>query len=471
MLANHSSEHFPFLDACEDTRHRTTFYSALGRIIGSETTESDSTKFNMFLAPLTRTLEALKHQMSSGISAHSAAGVRKAIVGVARDVRGILQSLTSKPSYALIFDWLYPDYVSVLISGVQMWYNDPAAAVPLLKCMTELVTNKNSRLQMHTSSPKGILLFRETSKMMVAYGERIVTISGVDPSQVYTLKYKGITAIFNMFKCALVGDYVNFGVFELYGDDALNRAFEIFFNLLVSVPHVDLIAYPKLCKAYYATLVAISRDHVPYLSRLDPHFFGYILFYTQLPLFVILASRCTNDYMNMVHRYISGSLLEGIKSTDVQICTQCCTSLDYLMTFTIVGLSKTKKDPAAVSLSQHFALNQDFLGQTLHYLFNLVMFEDCKNQWSVSRPLLGLLILQPAQFEAVRGKLIASLPSHKQPTYVTYFTALMTGVEENLTTKNRDKFTQNLAVFRRYIFKSSFFKLSKPHKKEENGQS
>lgn len=71
-------------------------------------------------------------------------------------------------------------------------------------------------------------------KVLVAYGERILAMGPLDPTQLYTHKYKGVTVCFTMLKCALLGDYVNFGVFQLYGDDALDSAFSVFFRLLVS---------------------------------------------------------------------------------------------------------------------------------------------------------------------------------------------------------------------------------------------
>eukprot|EP00039_Didymoeca_costata_P012095 m.173057 g.173057 ORF g.173057 m.173057 type:complete len:91 (+) comp15380_c0_seq6:2818-3090(+) len=80
----------------------------------------------------------------------------------------------------------------------------------------------------------------------------------------------GIDKVLN--RCALLGDYVNFGVFQLYGDDALDNAFGVFFRLLVTIPMQDLTEYPKLCKAYYALLVAIARDHVAYVGK-DANFF------------------------------------------------------------------------------------------------------------------------------------------------------------------------------------------------------
>ena len=35
----------------------------------------------------------------------------------------------------------------------------------------------------------------------------------------------------------------------------------------------------------------------------------------------------------------------------------------------------------------------EILQQMLATVLNIVMFEDCRNQWSMSRPLLGLILL------------------------------------------------------------------------------
>jgi len=44
-----------------------------------------------------------------------------------------------------------------------------------------------------------------------------------------------------MLKAALCGNYVNFGVFKLYGDDTLENALNIFVKLLLSIPLSDLM--------------------------------------------------------------------------------------------------------------------------------------------------------------------------------------------------------------------------------------
>lgn len=52
---------------------------------------------------------------------------------------------------------------------------------------------------------------------------------------------KGVVVCFSMLKAALSGNYVNFGVFRLYGDSALDDALGIFVKLLLSITQNDLL--------------------------------------------------------------------------------------------------------------------------------------------------------------------------------------------------------------------------------------
>ncbi len=44
-----------------------------------------------------------------------------------------------------------------------------------------------------------------------------------------------------MLRSALCGNYVNFGVLRLYGDQALDKALNMFIKLLVSIPLKNLL--------------------------------------------------------------------------------------------------------------------------------------------------------------------------------------------------------------------------------------
>lgn len=111
---------------------------------------------------------------------------------------------------------------------------------PVLKLFAELVQNRSQRLQFDASSPNGILLFREASKIICSYGNHILNVE-VPKDQIYPLKLKGISICFSMLKAALCGSYVNFGVFRLYGDEALDNALNTFVKLLLSIPQSDLL--------------------------------------------------------------------------------------------------------------------------------------------------------------------------------------------------------------------------------------
>ena len=79
----------------------------------------------------------------------------------------------------LIWDPRYPQFTPVLIRALELWYHDPNVTTPVLKLMTELMQNRSQRLHFGVSSPNGILLFRECSKVLVAYGKLTVVLYAV----------------------------------------------------------------------------------------------------------------------------------------------------------------------------------------------------------------------------------------------------------------------------------------------------
>jgi hypothetical protein len=76
-----------------------------------------------------------------------------------------------------MFTFSYPDYTPILIRAVEIWTHDPTVTTPVLKFFGELVQNRSQRLQFDVSSPNGILLFREISKLICCHGKngKIVT--------------------------------------------------------------------------------------------------------------------------------------------------------------------------------------------------------------------------------------------------------------------------------------------------------
>nr|XP_048684954.1 exportin-7 isoform X3 [Caretta caretta] len=305
----------------------------------------------------------------------------------------------------------------------RLWHRCSAQTLSMNK------KQKSQRLQFDVSSPNGILLFRETSKMITTYGNRILTLGEVPKDQVYALKLKGISICFSMLKAALSGSYVNFGVFRLYGDDALDNALQTFIKLLLSIPHSDLLDYPKLSQSYYSLLEVLTQDHMNFIASLEPHVIMYIL----------------------------SSISEGLTALDTMVCTGCCSCLDHIVTYLFKQLSRSTKKrttPLTQESDRFLHIMQqhpEMIQQMLSTVLNIIIFEDCRNQWSMSRPLLGLILLNEKYFSDLRNSIVNSQPPEKQQAMHLCFENLMEGIERNLLTKNRDRFTQNLSAFRREV--------------------
>ena len=86
---------------------------------------------------------------------------------------------------------------------------------------------------------------------------------------VHTFSFIGIRLMLNTLTCALSGNYVNFGVFDLYNDKALQNSFDLSLQVCLQIPIADVLAYVKLSKAYFAFLEVLFRNHLDVLSGLD----------------------------------------------------------------------------------------------------------------------------------------------------------------------------------------------------------
>ena len=91
-------------------------------------------------------------------------------MAIFRDLRGFIEPIQSRKNYLLFFHWFYPDYMPVLIKGVQALSPDPSTHV-LLKFLVEFVSNKSQRLSLDVSSANGVLLFRDASQILTIFGK------------------------------------------------------------------------------------------------------------------------------------------------------------------------------------------------------------------------------------------------------------------------------------------------------------
>ncbi|KAG7549683.1 Importin-beta N-terminal domain [Arabidopsis thaliana x Arabidopsis arenosa] len=414
IISNHTREQFPFLEEYRCSRSRTTFYYTIGWLIFME---DSLIKFKTSMEPLLQVFRTLE---SAPDSMFRTDAVKFALIGLMRDLRGIAMATSSRRSYGFLFDWLYPAHMPLLLRGISHWFDTPEVTTPLLKFMAEFVHNKTQRLTFDSSSPNGILLFREVSKLIVAYGSRILSLPNV--ADIYAFKYKGIWVSLTILSRALSGNYCNFGVFELYGDRALADALDIALKMTLAIPLADILAYRKLTKAYFGFVEVLCASHITFILKLD-----------------------TATFMHLV-----GSLESGLKGLDTSISSQCAIAVDNLASyyFNNITMGEAPSSPAAIRFAQHIADCPSLFPEILKTLFEIVLFEDCGNQWSLSRPMLSLILISEQIFSDLKAKILSSQPVDQHQRLSACFDSLMTDISRGLDSKNRDKFTQNLTLFR-----------------------
>ncbi|CAJ1967772.1 unnamed protein product [Sphenostylis stenocarpa] len=325
----------------------------------------------------------------------------------------------SRRTYGFLFYWLYPAHMPLLLKGITHYADIPEVTTPLLKFMAELVLNKTQRLNFEYSSPNGILLFREVSKLIVAYGSRILTLP--NKADMYTSKYKGISICLLILTRAMSGSFVNFGIFELYGDRALVDALDITVKMILSIPLADIFAFRKVAAAYFAFLDSLFSNHLSFVLSLDKTTFMHVV----------------------------GTLESGLKDSSEKISSQSAYAIDNLATFyfTHVTVGESVNSLAAHNVAGLTSDCAELFSRILKTLFEVVIFEDRGNQWTLSRAILSMMLISEEMFTNVKAQILSSYPPDQHQRLSLCFDKLMTDVSLSLDGKNRDKFTQNLTRF------------------------
>ncbi|PNX72181.1 exportin 7 [Trifolium pratense] len=178
----------------------------------------------------------------------------------------------------------------------------------------------------------------------------------------------------------------------------------------------------QLTRAYFAFLEVLFNSHISFILSLD-----------------------TNTFMHIV-----GSLESGLKGLDTNISSQCASAVDNLAGFYFnnITMGEAPNLPAAVNLARHIAECPTLFPEVLKTLFEILLFEDCGNQWSLSRPMLSLILINEKTFSDLKAQILSSQPMDHHQRLSLCFDKLMADVTLSLDSKNRDKFTQNLTIFR-----------------------
>ena len=94
------------------------------------------------------------------------------------------------------------------------------------------------------------------------------------------------------------------------------------------------------------------------------------------------------------------------------------------------------------AIAEHLQEQPELFPGLLNTLFEITLFQECANQWSLSRPMLTLILVNEQIYPQMQERIIQSRPASRQSTLRACLSKLMDDVQRNLDPKNRDKFTQ-----------------------------
>jgi len=427
ILSNHASPQFGFLaHSLQYGKYRTMYYHTLGKLLFMDIRDNKEA-FEKFMEPQGHILTSLWQQSCQNPQYLRQDSIKPALVGLCRDLRGIGLACSSCEPYSMLFDWLVDNpknpsanRVNLFSRALDVWWDDPEVTTPLLKFMAEFVHNKSQRITFDQSSPNGILLFREASAILVTYGTRI--LQRTQFRDVYIEKYKGIGVCLDMFSHALHGNYTNFGVFELYSDNSLSNSMALALRLCLAIPLQELNAYLKALKPYYYFVELATRGHMSKVMELDS---------------AMLTS-------------LMQSVEEGLLSFETGVQMQSCAVVDNVISYFHSQLTG-KSTPEQERVRRYLQEAPHCLQKILHLMFQLVMTGEFSSMWSISRPLLGLILLHEQNFLQLKEQLINQQIEERRPKLRSYFDDLMAGVENSMNTKNKDHFTRNLYNFAQVV--------------------
>ncbi|KAJ1990928.1 hypothetical protein GGI25_003389 [Coemansia spiralis] len=415
LLANHSSDQFQFLRSIDEYKQRSLYYGGLARVLF--TNETSASQFAEFMQPWSRMTGELLAMPDAQFSQET---VRAELIRVLRDLRGFLSAISSKANYLLFFEWMCPTRIQIIHRSVQM-ATDTRVQVAALKFMAEFVYNRTQRLNFDVSSANGILIFREASKAMWVYGSGVMESGrrGVLIRDIYKERYKGVAVCFNILMRLVSGKYVAIGVMPLYGDEALEQAYRIMLELLKQFPVADVIAYPKLGKATMTMLeVLLSKSNIDLLP-LD----------------------------EVAYEQVMRLCVEAFDHAETAVSSAACSVIDSALTAAIEGMTANKQTQI-VELVQR---RKDVVSYLLKTMLNIVLFEDRPNDWSFSRPLFCLIVLDRELALQHTSQVVQYQPTERREELVKALKDLLSATEFVLVSNNRDEFTQALTQYRREV--------------------
>ena len=415
ILSAHRFDAFPFLARAGSQRAKlhTAFYLIIGRVLFKS---GNVDNFDSFMLPFEQGFAAL--QSMNHLRSEASA---QASVALCRKLQGLLEASASYSTYLLLWEWLHPAYLPIILRICETFADNAVVSSSVLQLFGELAYNRSQRIRFDSNSPYGIVLFRETSKLLTIYMHRLLAAKPDAQSDQYKQKIKGVSLCLTTLTRALSGGYANFGIMQLYDDHALSSTFNLMLQLVISLHLSDLLSYPTLAEPYFAFLEVSYKQHMQIMTELEQKVFWALV----------------------------SSLHEGLQSFSVVCSTHCATAVDYLFSYVVTEGRRKRRSASYPRLLKHMGSSGGLVLELFTTLMSLYLFEQIPNAYSLSRPIFTLVVYSQDVWSQYQQRLMAVQGGGEAADRVRrVMSECMQGVQLTLEHEAKDKFFSHLTVLK-----------------------
>jgi len=415
FLLSHGSTNFPFMTQIHNLKQRTLFYEILTMILMQD---DHIDLFDDFMKPFENTFEQLEN-----ISDYTSREVCITGVGLARDLTGFLKAISSSRGYMAFFNWIYPRYFRIFLRLFEPWWDQSFVIIPMLKFIAAFTYQKFQRIEFPISSPNGILLFREVSKVLVTYGHRVLNAEEIHLDDPYKDRYKAIMVCMTILHRALSAQYVNFGMFEIYQDPALTQAIMVVINLVRKFRYEVLMSYRKISLAWWKLLELLFRQH-----------------------FEILASD------DVLFDYLFKSLYEGTQHQLPVQSSPVLHGVDHIFMWVHTNSQKKNPPPLLNKMKTYMSQEQNkrYVLKLFISLLNIHLFGNETTTWSICRPLYSIVLVFPEVWQAYLQQMLKHQSQETHQIITEKFNSCLADLDMRVA-DNRDHFIKNLITFKNEV--------------------
>ncbi len=345
---------------------------------------------------------------------------------------GVAQALRTPANFSYFFEWIYPEHFRLMQQTLRLYPADLEIHNALQKFLKELTSNSAHRLKLDNIN--GFVIFKECCPIIAdllqiqeSYASTMpdMTAMAQFPEKVATC-YKMLRNTIDILVNIMVGNYVHFGLLELYNDNCFVLISQLAFRRIFAMNMEELPKYKNAERSVYRFLQEFLKYH---------------------------TEMAFNNYDSKMIAAIIGLTKLGLTGESSEVVMMCSVGLDEFLLFIVKERFKSKQRPRLqTAITQFLNDSSGLLLETTETILRLVCYEEGEYMHTLANPLFSLILLNRELFDRAKEPVLASERSAAVRTRIfEELQKLFVDIKFSLDSSERNKFVINFSKFKASI--------------------